>query len=181
VQAGRVIQKPEAMSIHAVIDESLKSSGPAIEDARCVVEKSVDAALPVVLGDPTALKHALRNLLANAAKYGAEGGSWIGISATTVDGDGRQEIEIRVSDRGPGIPGEEQGRIFEPFFRGKRALQEQVHGTGLGLSLVKKIVEAHGGSIAVYSQPAKGAEFVIRIPAAPPEYQHELTHPVSRG
>jgi signal transduction histidine kinase len=180
-QAGRVIQKPEPVSVEAVIDESLASSRSAIEDAHCAVEKSVDAALPVVLGDATALKHALQNLLANAARYGAQGGSWIGVSAAALDGNGRREIEIRVTDRGPGIPGEEQGRIFEPFFRGRRAVAEQVHGTGLGLNLVKRIVEAHGGSIAVYSEPAKGAEFVIRIPAAPPEYQHELTHPVSRG
>jgi signal transduction histidine kinase len=74
-------------------------------------------------------------------------------------------VEVRVADHGPGIPQEEQQRIFDPFFRGQRALKDQVHGTGLGLNLVKKIVEAHGGTIRVNSQLAKGTEFVVRIPA----------------
>ena len=72
-----------------------------------------------------------------------------------------------MADRGPGIPPDEQDQIFDPFFRGARAVQDQVHGTGLGLSLVKKIVEAHGGSIRVKSEPMKGTEFIVRIPAAP--------------
>jgi signal transduction histidine kinase len=83
-------------------------------------------------------------------------------------------LEIRIVDRGPGIPADEQRRIFDPFFRGKRALQDQIHGTGLGLSLVKRIVEAHGGTIGVRSDPAKGTEFVVRLPIAPPEYQDEF-------
>ena len=85
-------------------------------------------------------------------------------------------MEIRVADRGPGIPLDEQAHIFDPFFRGRRAVQDQVHGTGLGLNLVKKIVEAHGGTIHVHSEPMKGAEFVVRIPAAPPELQDEFAH-----
>ena len=76
-------------------------------------------------------------------------------------------VEIRVADRGPGIPKEEQKRIFEPFFRGRRAVRDQVHGAGLGLNLAGRIVEAHGGGITVKSQPGKGTEFIIRIPAAP--------------
>ncbi len=81
---------------------------------------------------------------------------------------GPAAVEIRVADRGRGIPEDEQGRIFDPFFRGARALQEQIHGAGLGLSLVKKIVEAHGGAIRVKSAPHHGSEFILRIPAAPP-------------
>ena len=75
-------------------------------------------------------------------------------------------VEIRVADRGPGISAEEQEHIFDPFFRGQRAAKDQVHGTGLGLSLAKKIVEAHGGAIRVESAPMKGAEFIVRIPGA---------------
>jgi signal transduction histidine kinase len=75
------------------------------------------------------------------------------------------EIEVRVADRGPGIPADEQQHIFDPFFRGKRAVADQIHGTGLGLNLVKKIVEAHGGTIRVKSEPARGTEFIVRLPA----------------
>jgi signal transduction histidine kinase len=74
-------------------------------------------------------------------------------------------VEIRVADRGPGIPKDEQRSIFDPFFRGRRAIKKQVHGTGLGLSLVKRIVEAHGGSVAVRSGAERGSEFILRIPA----------------
>jgi signal transduction histidine kinase len=118
--------------------------------------------LPEILADPLALKHALQNLLSNALKYAAKDNPWIGISASgTQDG-----VEIRVADRGPGIPEEEQEHIFDAFYRGRRAVQDQIHGAGLGLNLVKKIVEAHGGAIRVKSVPEQGAEFIVRLPAA---------------
>jgi signal transduction histidine kinase len=164
---GRVIQEPEPLSVQAVIDETVESSKAILQESQCVVEKKVDPGLPLILGDPTALKHALQNLLGNAAKYGTEGSNWIGLFASK-SGDGEQAmVEIRVADRGPGIPEDEQKRIFDPFFRGRRAVQDQVHGAGLGLNLVKKIVEAHGGSIRVKSEPMKGTEFIVWIPAAP--------------
>jgi hypothetical protein len=132
-----------------------------------VIEKRVDPGLPPILGDAVALRQALENLIGNAAKYGSDGANWIGISASKAGGKEPAAIEIRVADHGPGIPPDEQSQIFDPFFRGSRAMQDQVHGTGLGLSLAKKIVEAHGGSIRVRSAPMKGAEFILRIPAAP--------------
>ena len=70
-----------------------------------------------------------------------------------------------MADRGPGIPADEQTQIFDPFFRGRRAVRDQVHGSGLGLNLVKKIVEAHGGTIRVRSEPGRLTEFIVRIPA----------------
>jgi signal transduction histidine kinase len=164
---GRVIQEPEPLSVQAVIDETVESSKAVLQGTRCVVEKNVDPGLPLILGDRTALKHALQNLLSNAAKYGREGNNWIGVFASGISDNGQAMVEIRVADRGPGIPEDEQERIFDPFFRGRRAVQDQVHGAGLGLNLVKKIVEAHGGSIRVESEPMKGTEFIVRIPAAP--------------
>lgn len=163
--AGRVIQDREPVSVERVIDETVELSKPVIQAAHCTVEKTVPAGLPEVLADPLALKHALQNLVNNAVKYGASDENWVGISAAQSDG----AIEIRVADRGPGIPDEEQKHIFDPFFRGRRAIQDQVHGTGLGLNLAKKVVEAHGGSIRVRSEPGRGAEFIVRIPALPKE------------
>ena len=163
--AGRVIQDREPVSVETVIDESVELSKPVIQAAHCTVEKTVDAGLPRVLADPLALKHALQNLVTNAVKYGAREETWVGISASASGG----AIEIRVADRGPGIPDDEQKHIFDPFFRGRRALQDQVHGTGLGLNLVKKVVEAHGGTIRVESEAGRGAQFIVRIPALPGE------------
>ena len=143
------------------------------------MDKQIEADLPPAFGDPTALKHALLNLISNAAKYGAEGG-WIGVSAkTSADAKGAM-LEIRVADHGPGIPSDELGHIFDPFYRGKRAVEDQIHGTGLGLSLVKRIIEAHGGTITVQSEPGKGTEFVARIPAAPVEQIDEFADSVNR-
>ncbi len=165
-EAGRIIQEPEPLSIESVIHDTMESNKAAMEQAHCVVEQTIEAGLPLILGDPTALRHALQNLLTNAAKYGTTGSNWIGISAAKATDKGRTMVEIRVADRGPGIPKNEQTHIFDPFFRGQRAVEDQVHGTGLGLNLVKKIVEAHGGTIRVQSEPMKGAEFIVRIPEA---------------
>ncbi len=166
-KAGRVIQEREPLSVEQVIEQALESSKVLITGSHCVVEKNIAADLPQILGDPVALRQALANLVGNAAKYGAADQHWIGIFANPIGENGAQAVEICVADHGPGIPEEEQSQVFDPFFRGARAVQDQVHGTGLGLSLVKKIVEAHGGSIRVKSAPMKGAEFIMTIPAAP--------------
>lgn len=84
-------------------------------------------------------------------KYGAEGGNWTGNSAAPVE----DAVEIRVADRGPGIPPHEQERIFDRFFRGRRGLRDHVPGTGLGLDIARKIIDAHGGTLRVHSEPGK--------------------------
>src|SRR5262249_46355631 len=152
------------------------SSYVNMDGAPLAVEKHIEPNLPLVLADSLAMRHAIQNLVENALKYGTEGSNWIGLFATSVDGPDGRVVEIRVADHGPGIPYDEQKQIFDPFFRGRRAVRDQVHGTGLGLNLVKRIVEAHGGTIRVQSEPMQGTEFVVRIPAAPPEVQNELTH-----
>ncbi|HUP04147.1 MAG TPA: HAMP domain-containing sensor histidine kinase [Bryobacteraceae bacterium] len=163
-EAGRLIGETEPLAVEAVIDGALASVEAAGSAAR-KVEKKVDAGLPGIEGDPVALKQAIANLLTNAAKYGAGEDGWVGVYAgRTAGGEG---VEIRVADRGPGIPPGELKHVFDPFFRGRRAIQEQIHGTGLGLHLAKKIIEAHGGTLVARSEPGKGAEFIARIPAGP--------------
>ena len=166
-QAGSVIREREPVAVDTLIDQTLDSTRSVVQGAGCVVEKDIDPKLPLVLADPLALKHALQNLVTNAAKYGqrSDGDHWIGISASRADSK-RDFIEIRVADHGPGIPSDEQAHVFDAFFRGRRAIQDQIHGTGLGLNLVSKIVEAHGGSIRVESEPMKQTEFIVRLPAA---------------
>jgi signal transduction histidine kinase len=163
--SGRVIREPEPVSVESVIHAAIAAGRAEIDSAHATVESSVEAGLPEILADPVALQHALGNLLSNATKYGLKDDGWIGVYASRGGNAAAPEVEIRVADHGPGIPAEEQEHIFDPFFRGQRAIQDQVHGTGLGLNLVKKIVEAHGGAIRVKSEPAKGAEFIVRLPA----------------
>ncbi len=164
--AGRVVHELEPLSVARIVEETVEASRPGIDSSTCVLESSVDDGLPPVLGDPQALRHAFENLVNNAVKYGAKDGRWIGVYVSKA-ADDSSSVEIRVADHGPGIPEHEQSRIFDPFFRGARAIQDQIHGTGLGLSLVKRIIEAHGGSIRVKSAPLHGTEFIVRIPALP--------------
>jgi signal transduction histidine kinase len=108
-------------------------------------------------------------LLDNALKYGA-GGGWISVHAQALIGENSKGacdrfVEITVADRGSGIPSDEQPYIFDAFYRGRKPVQDQIHGTGLGLNLVKAIVEAHGGAVSVRSDAANGTEFVVRLPA----------------
>jgi signal transduction histidine kinase len=164
--AGKVIQEPTPLSVESVIDDSVEASRTVLQAAHCTLERNIEPQLPAILGDPLALKHALQNLLSNAVKYGgAAADHWIGVSARGTGSNGHSAVEIRVADHGPGIPEDEQAEIFDAFFRGRRANQEQIHGAGLGLNLVKKVVEAHGGTIRVESKPAQGTEFIVSLPA----------------
>ena len=105
-------------------------------------------------------------MLENARKYGTRDIRWIGLAASQVMDTRDAALEIRVSDRGPGIPENEQAPVFDPFVRGKAAVREQIRGTGLGLSLVRSIAEAYGGTVRVNSEPGRGTDFILRIPAA---------------
>jgi signal transduction histidine kinase len=178
MRAGHAIRACEPVSVEKMIEEGLQSSRAALAGPNLVLEKHVGPDLPLVLADKTAMRHAFENLVENALKYGVEGSNWIGVFVSAINDKEGSAVEIRVADRGPGIPLDEQEHIFDPFFRGRRAIQDQVRGTGLGLNLVKQIVEAHGGSIRVRSGPMEGTEFIVRIPAAPPEMQSEFTHSV---
>jgi signal transduction histidine kinase len=157
--AGRVIGAREPLEISGIIDEAL--AGP-LERPPGGVQKHISPDLPLVAGDRTTLRHAIRNLVDNALKYGRER---VSIAAAARGGG----VEIRVEDQGRGIPPEELPHLFDPFYRGKNAIEEQIHGTGLGLCLTKRIVEAHDGSIRVTSAPGKGTQFVVKLPALPPE------------
>jgi signal transduction histidine kinase len=175
-KAGRAVQEHQPVSVAGLIEETLHSNKGMLEDTLCEVQTHVQAGLPPVAGDSLALRHALQNLLANAAKYGGAEKQAVVISARLLSGGKRPEVEIRVADHGPGIPAEEQPRVFDAFYRGKKAVQDQIHGTGLGLHLVKKIVEAHGGTVGLESQPGSGCTFIVRIPAIPVAQQDELAH-----
>jgi PAS domain S-box-containing protein len=114
--------------------------------------------LPAVYGDAARLEQVLNNLLSNAIKYSPDGGE-IEISGRALP----NEVVVTVSDHGVGIPLEEQPRIFESFFRGAQARRQSTPGAGLGLFLVKAIVEAHGGRIWVESDLGKGAAFSFAL------------------
>ena len=152
------------VAVLPLLHDVVGASSTLIEEAGLRVEYDVPDTLPPVLGDEQALRRVFQNLLGNAIKYGASGG-WISLRARA---SGR-EVQVSVADRGMGIEQAEQGKIFEPFYRAPGAIDAQIQGAGLGLSLVQRIIEAHGGRIAVRSVPGSGSEFIVHLPSASEE------------
>ena len=114
--------------------------------------------IPEIRGDPNRLRRAIANLVGNALKYTPEGGS-VRVDLEVKDG----RVSVAVVDTGRGIPKDDMPYIFDPFFR--VAEHQDVDGSGLGLAMVKSIVDAHGGSISVNSQVGQGSQFTISLPA----------------
>jgi signal transduction histidine kinase len=147
-----------------LIDAAVKSE-VTLAEAGLNVQREIAADLPAVMGDPAALRSVVQNLLANAVKYGGRD-RWVGIRAEHVRERRRSQVRITVSDHGAGIPADELSHVFEPFYRGADALARQIHGNGLGLSLVQRIVAAHGGKVTVSTRAGAGSSFTISLPAA---------------
>ncbi len=140
------------------------------EDDDCSVEFASVARVPAVLGDEQALLSAVQNLIGNAVKHG-RGSQRQPVAVNVVaegnasDGNSAQ-VNISICDHGPGIPDSERETIFEPFRRGKLAMENQTAGSGLGLSLVLRAARAHGGRISLISEPGRGSTFTLHLPAA---------------
>lgn len=160
-QSGRKSYELRPAELNQVIEGAITAMRLAEGDFQ--IERKVPAHLPTVKADSGALGRAIQNLLSNAMKYGG-GSHWIGLSAESVKTADGEEIQVKVSDRGLGIAPSEQERIFDPFYRGKEAQAAQIHGNGLGLSLVKHIIAAHGGRVSVESKVGQGSTFILHLP-----------------
>ena len=122
-----------------------------IDEKEFELEKEISDKLPAISADSNALSHAIQNLIINSIKY-SNGSRRLKITARNGGGN----LKISVEDEGIGISKKDLPHIFEPFYRAKTVVDEQIHGNGLGLSLVKQIVEAHKGKIKVESEVRKG-------------------------
>ena len=151
------------IAIGPLIEQALDRCRPTLGEEPTAITTTIPDDLPPVRADAQALEAALCNLITNACKYG-EGE--IAIEAQP-EPHGTGGVQITVRDQGPGIPADELPHLFKPFYRGRAARQAQIRGSGLGLSLVKNTIEAHGGQIAVESTPNQGSTFTIHLPVAP--------------
>jgi signal transduction histidine kinase len=161
IHSGQRAPTLAPVHIAALVDAVLRSSATLIESAHLDLQVDLPADLPPVAGEEAALRRVFQNLVGNAIKYGAEG-RWIGV-------EGRRSgagVSVTVSDRGIGIAPADQARIFEPFYRAADVAAAQVQGAGLGLSLVQRIVQSHGGRISVKSAKGTGSQFTVWLPAA---------------
>jgi signal transduction histidine kinase len=154
--------------VHSFIDGAVAACQAQIRERDFQLETLIAPDVPLVHGNGAALQRAMQNLISNAIKYDGEN-RWARISAQTSPWEKLQngnEVRITIEDRGLGINSSDIPHIFEPFYRGHQAIAAQIEGSGVGLSLVKQIIEAHGGRISVSSRPGTGTTFIIHLPLA---------------
>ena len=154
-ESGRIDLAWAQVPLRAFVDQMLDTSDGVFEVGRVVNE--IPAELPPVFADPDRLDRILANLVGNALKYSQER---VHLRAVLAD----EHVRISVSDRGPGIDRGDLPRIFERYYRGQR---HEGEGLGLGLYIVRKLVEAHGGRITAESQVGEGSIFTFTLPASP--------------
>jgi two-component system phosphate regulon sensor histidine kinase PhoR len=159
LEAGRLVRQQASVDVGKIIEEMVSLMEPRAKEQNIDLTYSFKDLKPI-LADPKNIEEVLNNLLSNAINYSPEGGK-VTVAAQGVN----QFIEIKVSDTGVGIQAEEIPKIFEKFYRVKHPKTRHVTGTGLGLSLVKGIVEAYHGSVGVESVLGKGTTFTILLPA----------------
>ena len=160
VEAGQAALSESAIDVAELIRRTAKLLEAKVRDGGLSLQLDLPEELPHLLGDERALKQILLNLVANALKFTEPGGKVVVSLAPAGD-----ELELSVSDSGIGIATEDHQRIFEPFVQAESALNRRYEGTGLGLPLVKSLVELHGGRIGLQSAPGQGTRVRLFFPA----------------
>jgi signal transduction histidine kinase len=170
IEAGMMELEPDEFYLGELLEGSLSLFREKAQKKRLTLSAQVSEDVDLVIADKTKIKQVALNLLANAVKFTPEGGS-VRIEARRVlDADG---IEISVSDTGIGMPPEDCQRLFQPFVQLDNSLTKKYEGTGLGLHLSRKIVELHGGTITVESEPGRGSRFSFTIPQSRAEQRDD--------
>jgi len=160
LQATDALAKADLVEIDSVVSLAIDQNRVAADSQKVHLVSGGDRGVEVY-GDETLLAVALHNLVSNAIQYSPEG-SRVGVGIRSREGI----VEIAVTDQGVGIQEDELDRVFERFFRSDPARSRNTGGSGLGLSIVKHVVQNHGGDIRVWSQPGSGSTFTIRLPEA---------------
>ena len=162
ITSGKIMLDMKTLELAQVIARAVEASTPLIEERGHVFEAVLPRKPVFVTGDVTRLSQVLLNVLNNAAKYTPAGGK-----ITLIAAEEHGEAVVRVQDTGIGIPPDLLPRIFDIFIQGERTLDRTEGGLGLGLALVRKIVELHNGRVEARSSGAgAGSEFIVRLPLA---------------
>ncbi len=163
IQSGKKVYQFSKFEIQELINELSEEYRIHLEEQGMALELSTNIQHKEMYADRDALFLALSNLIQNAIKF-SNGSPLISLKADIVEYKSGAAAQFEIKDNGIGIPEEERAHIFEPFFRGKHSVEEQVKGNGIGLSLVQKVVEAHKGEIKVKSEERRGSSFLLTIP-----------------
>jgi signal transduction histidine kinase/CheY-like chemotaxis protein len=173
ITQGKIDLRPEPLDLAGVLRDAVEGNRPVLEARRHALALELPAEPLGVVGDPTRLEQVFGNLLNNAAKYTDPGGH-IRVCA------GREgaEVVVRVRDDGLGIAPDVLPRVFDLFTQAAQSLDRTQGGLGVGLTLVRRLVEMHGGRVEAHSDgPGRGSEFVVRLPAAPAPQPRPLPPP----
>lgn len=164
-QSGRQRYETQPVEVAELIEGALHGLQHQIREGEYRLALQIAPNLPTIAVDKIALRRSIQNLISNAMKYGGPE-RWIGVEAMVAHGDRGYELRISIRDRGIGVDKADLVHIFEPFYRGRSAMAMQAHGSGLGLSLVKHALEAHGGRVSVESTLNQGTCFTLHLPVA---------------
>jgi signal transduction histidine kinase len=159
--AGRLTIAPAPIDVASLVEEATRTMRSQTAAREQSLEEEIEPGLPRVEADRDRIRQVLVNLLTNANEYSPQGAT-IRVTAARSGA----EVEIAVSDDGPGMPSDQLEHIFERFTRGDAGMTQRVGGTGLGLAISKSLVELHGGTIAAESTPGEGSTFRFRLPVA---------------
>jgi signal transduction histidine kinase len=154
---SRVVTNRAPVDVAEIVSAAIDQTRWLADEKNVTIEQHVAGDLPQIEGDADALTRAVQNLVANAIRHGGDG-RWVAVRAQRDDG----AVAIIVEDHGAGIEARDVKRLFEPFYRGTNA---KARGTGLGLTIVRQIARAHGGSVSVDTSRERGAALTLRIPA----------------
>jgi signal transduction histidine kinase len=165
-QKGRRRYNLRPEHLNDIADAALNQMQPAIVEAGFSVEKSFASGLPRIHVDATALSQAIQNLIQNALKYSGQS-RWLAIRTLQVPNKRGADVLLTVEDKGMGIASADLPHLFEPFYRGSAATEAQIHGTGLGLYMVREALISMRGKISAKSTPGKGSIFTVTLPALP--------------
>ena len=163
-QTGRKRYDLAPIDINDAVDQALRNLSEPLLDAGAAVSKRIDPSLPPVMADAATLTRCIQNLLSNAIKYGG-GGQTPRIEIEADLDRISNRVRLSVIDHGPGVPEQDIGLLFEPFHRGANAASN-VHGNGLGLHLVRRMMESQKGTAAYAPLQTGGARFVLTLVAA---------------
>jgi signal transduction histidine kinase len=174
---NRYVLQP--VSVDRIIESVVSDTEGLLNGAGIALDLHVEPELPPVIGDLGGISQCLQNLVGNAVKYGGDDRRITLRAAASSNHGDPGELRISVTDRGIGIDSSEIQYIFDPFYRSPRVHAAQIHGTGLGLSLAKRIAESMGGRLSVVSQLSVGTTFTLHLQFAKGE-QIEMAEVASR-
>jgi len=163
LESGRSHFELAPQPVRPLVEEAVKALAEQARSQGSRVDLLLPPGLPRVLVDHKAIVDALRNLIDNALKFGGDKGP-----VEVVGKSGIGEVILEVRDQGPGIPEHARARIFERFYR-VPVHRRSKQGIGLGLAIVRQVIDAHHGRIYVESEPGMGSAFILHLPAAPPD------------